>query len=353
MRSLYIASTGDGGGKTTVAVGLGLALRRRGLAVGYFKPVGVASRRAADPRVDDDAALAAEVLELDESLDEICPVVLGDDLMHEVLGGGGIDAMGRVRSAYERLAAGKDLVICEGLGEVWQGRFLHASGLDIVRRLELRTLLVARYAGARLLDDVLYVRDVLEERLAGVVFTVVPTGRLELVEREYATFLAAGGIECLGLLAADSRLSAVTVADIALALGGTYVSGEEHADTAVESYLVGAMSPEHALRYFERTAGKAVVVGGDRAEVVLAALETSTAAVVLTGGHVPGAAVLARAQEHGVPVVSVADDTGVACEGIRRLFGRLGVHGRRKVDLIETAVSAALDVERLQELLTD
>jgi BioD-like phosphotransacetylase family protein len=40
LKSLYIASTQGSGGKTTIAVGLCVALRRRGLQAGYFKPVG-------------------------------------------------------------------------------------------------------------------------------------------------------------------------------------------------------------------------------------------------------------------------------------------------------------------------
>ena len=40
LKSLYIASTQGSGGKTTIAVGLCVALRRRGLVAGYFKPVG-------------------------------------------------------------------------------------------------------------------------------------------------------------------------------------------------------------------------------------------------------------------------------------------------------------------------
>ena len=30
--------------------------------------------------------------------------------------------------------------------------------------------------------------------------------------------------------------------------------------------MIGAMSPEHALRYFQLTPNKVVIVGGDRAE---------------------------------------------------------------------------------------
>lgn len=355
MRSIYIASTEGSGGKTTLAVGLALALRRRGLAVGYCKPVGlIPSPPRPDGDVsDDDARFVARALGLAETAAELCPVLLDEDAVHQVLGGAEVDAMERVQATFERLKAGKDLLVCEGLGEVWQGRFLRTSGRDIVARLDLGTILVARYAGVRLLDDICYVKDSLKERLLGVVFTLVPDTRRDVVDGDYTAFLKANGVETLGVLSTDPRLSSITVAEIATGLQATYVSGDEHGEVAVESYLIGAMSPEHALRYFERTPRKAVVVGGDRAEIVLAALETSTSVVVLTGGRVPSATVLTRAQEVGVPILSVATDTVAAADTLRRLFGRLGGHDPRKVELVSEVTEASLDVDRLISLLEE
>jgi len=352
MRSLYIASTESSGGKTTLSIGLARALRRRGLAVGYFKPLGNASGTG-DAAADDDAVFVADVLGLAEAPSDLCPVLLDEGAVHDVLSGSDVDAMARVQETYERVRQGKDVVVCEGLGEIWQGRFLRTSGSDLVRELDLRCLLAARFAGARLLDDVCYVKDALKRRLLGVVFTMVPESRASLVKGEYAGFLAANGVHTYGMLAAHRRLAAVTVGEIVLALGGTWVCGEEHADALVESYLIGAMSPEHALRYFQDTPDKVVVVGGDRAEIVLAALETPTAAVVLTGSYVPSATVLGRAEELGVPVISVAGDTVSAADGIRRLFGRLGSHDRRKVDLVAELVEEHVDVDRLIADLKD
>jgi BioD-like phosphotransacetylase family protein len=347
MRSLYIASTEGSGGKTTLSVGLCLALRARGLDVGYFKPIGILPQGSVGELVDDDARFVAEVLGLDEPLSDICPVVLDENALHDVLTGSDADTLGRVASAFERVRGQRDLVICEGLGEVWQGRFLRASGADVVARLDLGAVLVARFAGARLLDDICYVKDGLKERLLGAVFNMVPESRIALVSGVYARFLAEQEIATYGVLPASKRLAAVTVAEIVEALGATYLCGEEHGDAMAETYLIGAMSPEHAMRYFQNAANKVVVVGGDRAEIILAALETPTAAIVLTGSYVPSPAVLARAEELGVPIVSVASDTVSATDGIQRLFGRLGVHDKRKIELIADEISSHVDLDRL------
>ncbi|HMK91731.1 MAG TPA: phosphotransacetylase family protein [Thermoleophilia bacterium] len=348
MRSLYIASTEGSGGKTTLSVGLCLALRARGLDVGYFKPVGTMPRQSSSgERVDDDAAFVADVLGLTEPLTDLCPVVLDEGALHEVLAGADGDTLGRVQAAFDRVRKGRDLVVCEGLGEIWQGRFLRASGADVVAKLDLGAVLVARFAGARLLDDICYVKDGLKQRLLGVIFNMVPEARIELVRGEYTRFLDEQDIATYGVLPANRRLAAITVGEIVEALGATYICGEEHADALAETYLIGAMSPEHALRYFQNAANKVVVVGGDRAEIILAALDTPTAAIVLTGSYVPSPTVLNRAQELGVPVVSVPSDTVAATDAIQRLFGRLGVHDARKIELISDEITRSLDLDRL------
>ena len=188
-RSLYIASTQGSGGKTTVAVGLCLVLAARGYKVGYFKPVGALAQRSDGVLVDEDATFVAEFLELEDELTDICPVILEEDALHGVLSGGEVDTMSCVKAAYDRIAADKDIVVCEGLGEVWQGRFLKVGGVEVVNELDLRALLLAKFAGARLLDDIISVKDALKKHLLGVLFTMVPESRLSMVQDEYVNFL--------------------------------------------------------------------------------------------------------------------------------------------------------------------
>ncbi|MFZ5591935.1 MAG: DRTGG domain-containing protein, partial [Bacillota bacterium] len=75
-----------------------------------------------------------------------------------------------------------------------------------------------------------------------------------------------------------------------------------------------AMTLESALGYLRRAPNKAVITGGDRADICLAALETSTSALILTGGLYPDVKVIARAEEKGVPVILVHYDTYTTLE---------------------------------------
>ena len=352
MRSVYIASTEGSGGKTTLAVGLCLALRARGLNVGYFKPVGAVQAATAGSPVDEDVRFVAGLLALPDAPADLCPVMLNEDALRAVVSGPGAEPMKQIATAYGRVAEGRDAVVCEGLGEIWQGRFLRVSGADVVGRLDLRTLLVAKFAGIRQLDDISYVHDVLKARLLGVVFNMVPDTRLEAVEHHYAAFLADDGIANYGIIPSDRRLSAVAVDGIARALGGEFLCCADQADRLAENYMIGAMSPEHALGYFERSPNKVVVVGGDRDDLILVALQTGTVALVLTGGYAPGEQVLATARSAGVPLISVSGDTLSAAEGLRRLFSRAHVHEPGKADLIARVVEQCVAIDRLVADLT-
>jgi len=196
------------------------------------------------------------------------------------------------------------------------------------------------------------VKDALKQNLLGVLFNMVPESRLGLVTDQYTRFLAKNGVTSYGALASNSRLSAVSVEEIVEALRGTYVCGEQYGDRLVETYMIGAMSPEHALRYFQLTPDKVVIVGGDRAEIILTALDTPTVAVVLTGNYVPSPAVLERADQRGVPLISVESDTVTAADDLRRLFGRLRVKERAKIDLIAALIAESVDLDRLVTDLT-
>jgi BioD-like phosphotransacetylase family protein len=107
------------------------------------------------------------------------------------------------------------------------------------------------------------------------------------------------------------------------------------------------MGQEKALRFFRRKANKAVVTGGDRSDVQLAALETSTTMLVLTGNLPPSPIVLSRADELGVPMVQVDMDTLTAVERMERLMGHVRLHGPGKIDKIRAMFAEGVAVDDL------
>jgi len=94
---------------------------------------------------------------------------------------------------------------------------------------------------------------------------------------------------------------------------------------------IGAMDVESALKYFRRTPNKAVITGGHRADIQLAALETSTKCLVLTGDLLPNALIISKAKASGVPVISVKYDTLATVETLEAVLGKVRIREERKV----------------------
>jgi BioD-like phosphotransacetylase family protein len=96
------------------------------------------------------------------------------------------------------------------------------------------------------------------------------------------------GIPVYGVLP-QARLAAISVGELADALGARFLVLPDRRFALVETLTVGAMTVEAALPRFRRQPNKAVITGGDRTDIQLAALETSTRALILTGNMEPGA----------------------------------------------------------------
>ncbi len=120
--------------------------------------------------------------------------------------------------------------------------------------------------------------------------------------------------------------------------------------TAVPS-VVPAMNVESALKHFREAANKAVVTGGDRGDIQLAALETSTTCLILTGNLHPSPLIVKQAEEFGVAVLLVPTNTMETIEAIEKIFGRTRLAQPAKLKQFEELVAANVDRSRLYKAI--
>ena len=69
------------------------------------------------------------------------------------------------------------------------------------------------------------------------------------------------------------------------------------------------MELESALKYFRKSTNKAVIIGGDRPSLAIAAMETDTSVIILTGNIYPPQTVLSAAHEKHISVLLAGEDT--------------------------------------------
>lgn len=348
MRTIIVTSTKPYIGKSGVAVALIAMLGDAGLDVGYFKPYGTMPIAEGSITTDEDALYVNARLARPSAIADVCPVVRSQALIDRVLGGGDThDRSAEVLAAFERCARGRDVMVVEGPTEPSQGSCVGLSTVRLTGMLDARVLVVDRPRPTDLPEDAVWICELLGNRLAGLILNGIDESRLEVARSRVTPFLESRGIPVLGVTAYDPALGSVTVAEIVETLNGRVLTADENLETPVEAFMVGAMGQDKALRFFRRKANKAVITGGDRADVQMAALETSTRCIVLTGSQLPDAAVLSRAEELGVPMVVVETDTLSAIERMETLLGRVHLHDGVKADKIRRIFERDVDVPRL------
>jgi BioD-like phosphotransacetylase family protein len=243
------------------------------------------------------------------------------------------------------------MIVC-GTGSVLtRGSIIGLNGVSVAEMLDAKVLLVGRCESLLEADSIVASRHALSDRVVGTIINLVPPRLMDQIWDDVVPCLESLGLTVFGLMPKDPILHSVSVRELAEATGGTFLCGEEAGEELVENFVVGAMGAERALRYFRRTPRKCVITGGDRADIQLAALETPTRCLILTGDLQPSHTVLARAAELNVPVLLVRNDTLLTVSTIEEMLGKLRVREPRKIQHAAEQFEAHLELAKLDEAL--
>jgi BioD-like phosphotransacetylase family protein len=344
MKGFYLCTEGGIAGIHTLCLGLLLRFREMGLRVGYFKPLGYRYFTEGDTITDEDAFHMKKILELEEGLEDICPVVLTSQVVREAMGTCCEDYGARIKEAYHRVSVGKDLVVIHGALNTRQGWLLGISCYQLAEVLDVPVVLVERFDDAMLADNVLAARERFGHRFAGVIYNMIPPERSSFFRNHLKPRLEREGIRVLGDIPTERLLRSVTVRDLSVSLGGDLLTGEVAQDKLVEEVLVGAMTPEHALNVFRRKKNFCVVTGGDRSDIQLAAMEAGAGCIILSGNLYPSPIIVSKAREMGVPIILVGTDTFSTAERVELMIRTARSYERSKVERLKELVAAHVDV---------
>ena len=355
MKALYVTSTHRFSGKTAVCLALGRRLQKEGYRVGYFKPVSAHPWEPIPGRVrDEDADFVRRVLGLDESLEDLVGVVLTPALVREMrCGCADRDLMAEVEAAYRRCCPEKDVLLLDGGASLREGLSLGVSPLKVADSLDVSALVMIRFRNQLSMADACVEAQIqLGQRLVGTIINAVPDELLEGLNQRCRVCLEERGIPVLGALPLRERLQAISVGELAEVLDGEFLTLPDRKDVLIEHLVVGAMSVEQALPRIRRVPGtKAVITGGDRADMQLVALETATHCLILTGNLRPVPEVLRRAEEAGMPVLLVRENTLETVEAIEKVFGKTRLGQAAKLEQFEELFARHFDFERLYQTL--
>lgn len=348
MANVYVASTESFVGKSAVCATLFDHFQQAGYKTGYMKPVSVAVTHTETGTFDADAEFIRQHFNLAITSEQTAPVLLRRTTIEGVLKGKKEDWASKLQQAYNEASRGTDVMILEGTNNWAEGALVGLSADRVADMLDAPMLLITRYRTTLAVDAILSVKRFVGDRLRGVLLNQIEETRLDFVKSHVVPFLENSGIPVFGLIPQDVGLAGIPVEDLIEGFGGEVINRDAGKGKLIESLMIGAMGADAGLTYFRRRANKAVITGGDRSDLQLAALDTSTNALILTGNIRPSPKVLDRAEQRGVPILLTADDTLTTVDRVEAMFGQGRVHESTKLDRFTKLMEERLDWARFE-----
>lgn len=308
MGVLYIVSVEEAAGKTAVCAGLAVNLLNQGKKVGYLKPLAAAKESAGDIT-----------------------------FMKQVLG------TADVVNAPD-LIKGRDIVLVEGgLGKKASDAVSQAT-YGAAKDMKAKAIAVEAYTGQP--SPYIDVYKAFGEYLLGVVLNKVPASQLKSVKEKATAQYGTAGVKLLGVLPENRVLLAITIGELADIIKGKILNSPEKSGELVENYMLGAMVVGSGVDYFGRKSGKAAIIHQDRPDMQLAALETPTRCLVLSGSTQPPIYnVFQKAESRGVPVIAAGASTSEIVASIEEALLQARLHQEKKLAGLAELVKQNLDIK--------
>jgi len=343
MKNIIVTSIRKDAGKTSVIVGLARNSSKR---MGYLKPFGDRLLYRKKRLWDFDAAVCTTAMKADESPEEMS---IGFDHSKLRFMYDETTTAQKVREIATHNAKGKELMLIESASDITRGLSVHLDALSLCRYLDGELLVVLSGTHDQILDDAYSLKKTIDLsgiRLAGVIINKVhDVEDFKAVCGEYLEELA---LPVLGVLPYQEVLTLPSMRFLADLFFAKVLAGEKALDNKIKDVFVGAMSADAVLRMqrFNKES-KLVITSGDRSDMILAALDTHAAGIILTNNILPPANILARAAGANVPLLLVAQDTFQAAKKVDDLVSLLAKEDSEKMDLLAEMIKSNLDMSML------
>jgi hypothetical protein len=200
-----------------------------------------------------------------------------------------------------------------------------------------------------LLDDVLAAKFRLRENMCGVIINRVPMNEMAFISEFARPYIEKQDVSVFGVLPEARRVAALMVDELIDALDPQVLTECSTDDILVENFTVGAMNMDAAISRLRRTKNNAVITGGDRIDIQVAALETKSACLILTGCLEPRLLIVKQANDLGIPILLTDKNTMETVEAVDRVMGRTRMGQTIKLMKFQDLVLNNVNIDRLFE----
>lgn len=339
MKALFVVSLDEAAGKTTLCAGISKYLAGKGKQVTYLKPFVAGTppgpdgdsefmRRVLGAPAPEPVALEAQALGRSEALDKVKKSLAG--LGHATPDG---------------------ILLLEGWGRLQGNEALAGLSVEVASYTAASVILLLRYRLKLDWAGVAAVAHRFGAQLLGVVVNMAPAGKLAQVQAEATAGLS--GTRLLGVLPEERWLLSVSVAELAEHLGAQVLCCREGLAQLAENVMLGSMVVGSGKDYFDRKDSKVVVSRAERPDMQLAALATSTRALVLSGEVKPSPQVLFMAEEKGVPVLATPCGTLAVVGKVEEVMERARFRHENKLERLQASLARHFALAELAAVAGD
>ncbi|MHA1268611.1 MAG: DRTGG domain-containing protein [Candidatus Helarchaeota archaeon] len=352
MKNIYVVSYSPYSGKTAFSLGLALCLKEEGINVGYFKPIGVGVEDENGKYIDPDVVLMKKVLGLDKSYDEICPPIEYKIGTYAFVKKNQEDEnyfRNNILNAYNKIKNDYDFIIIEGRHRIQSLFTYKMDSISISKLLNSKILLISN----GVIDDIILQKtliDGMNGKLLGTVFNNIELPLEEKIKGELIPLMEQFEVKFYGYIPKEPLLISPTAMEFYKNLGGQILIGNEFLKNIVQSFHIGAMRTESALKILKRFRRYALITGGDRTDLINSAIKsTDISLLILTGNIYPEIKLLVKAEEKKIPVLLVPHETSITYTICQNVKAGLTADQTEKINIIKKYIKEYIDWKQILE----
>jgi BioD-like phosphotransacetylase family protein len=343
MERLVIASMHENAGKTSMIVGMGKALGKK---IGYMKPFGDRMLYRKKRLWDTDSAAITNIFGLDMPPDDM---TIGFDHSKLRFMYNEKTIKAKFLQDCEDVEKGNDLIFIEGGRGPRNGMSVYLDVLSTARYSGGKLIFVLAGDDNSILDDTTFIKKHLN--LKGIDFRGVILNKINSIEDfqdHCLPLIKASGIEVLGMVPYMKELTSYSVSYLSERLFAKVIVGGSGMARDVKKIVIGAMRADAVMDLpLFKTSGKVVITSGDRSDMISAALETNTAAIVLTNNILPTSVLISKAESENIPLLLVAADTYQTAKQVDTLQPLITKDDTDKINMLERTVKERIKLNRI------
>jgi len=341
MKNIVVGSVSADAGKTSVIVGLGKA---GGKTFNYIKPFGDRLIYRKKRLWDYDSALITNIFSLDQNSDDMT-IGFEHARLRYMYDEESIKT--KLQEMAHRLGESEILFI-EGGSDFTYGASVRLDTLSLARNLDARLLLVVSGNEGKIADDLTFVKKYVDTQDIDYSVIINKVSNLDDYKNNHLRDITEMGVKVLGVIPFQESLTYVTVSFIAEKLQARIIGGEGGLNRRVKHVFVGAMAGDTAARLpLFKKADKLAITGGDRSDMMVAALESSTSAIVLTNNIIPPQNLIAKATDLNIPLLLVPFDTFMAAKQIDDMTPLLTRDDPERIATIQNLIEQNVDIKSI------